>query len=566
MAINDRTMTGYAVEHGFITEKDAEKVKKYCADNQCGEDRAMLDCLSLNEKKLLEIYAGFNSMKFIADIDEIEIDEELISKCNSHTLAEFKMLPYEVGKDERIRVLVTSAKTLRIEDYLRTVFPGKRFEYILISEQDCAALQNPDGSSLKDFADNMDIEVSAGSAPEVYDISDDGSDSEIVNFVNSVFADAITRRASDIHIEPQEKYVRIRYRIDGGLIQAMRFNSAMAGRVINRIKTMADMDVNSNFEPQDGNIRLSIRHMPLDMRASVLPSEYGESVVLRILNKSAMTYNLNAIGMTDKNRKVYERMINCENGIILCTGPTGSGKSTTLYCTVSELNNEGVKIMTAEDPVEIHIDGIIQSAVSNRLTFDDTLKAQLRQDPNILLLGEIRDGETANTAITASNTGHLVLSTLHANSALASISRLRSKTMGLDSYNLGDTLRGIINQRLVRRLCDRCKEKYILEKGLPFADVFLKNGEASVEIYRAHEGGCRHCGGIGYRGRIGLHEILEIDSELGYMIMDDAPLKEIAEKAKESNRIHRLADDAADKVLMGLTSIDEVKKYIGIRV
>ncbi len=553
----------YAFYKQYISESDKKKAADYAKENNCGEYRALTDALRLDEKKILAIYANYNNMQFISDIDDLEPDEELMSRCNSKILEEYKMLPLGINEENgKIQLLITNPKhTLRIEDYLRTIFPGKRYEHILISEKAYSAL-SADRHSLKAYSDmEMDFEaVSSG----VYDISDSSSDSDIVNFVNSVFSDAIMKRASDIHIEPQEKYVRIRYRIDGGLVQTLRFSNTLASRVTNRIKTMASMDVNNSFEPQDGNIRLSVKGMPLDMRVSALPSEYGESLVLRILNKSAVAYNLDTIGLTRVNRQRFERLISCENGIILCTGPTGSGKSTTLYCVVAALNSDGVKIMTAEDPVEIHIDGIIQSAVSQRLTFDDTLRAQLRQDPNILLLGEIRDGETANTAITASNTGHLVLSTLHANSALASISRLRSKSMGLDSYNLGDTLRGIINQRLVRRLCEKCKEEYILEKSSPYYGLLpndiIADGKP-VKVYKPHAGGCKHCGGLGYRGRVGLHELLEISPEISDLIMEDAPISEIR-AAAEKGWLRSLSDDSIDKVLMGLTSFDEIRKYI----
>lgn len=546
----DRTMIGFAVRKGYISARDEIKALEYMNKNGCSEYRALSDTLNLEEKTLLEIYAAWCGVKYIADADDIEINDEIIGRCDRKVLAAHKMIPLEISENGKMQVLVTSVKnTLRIEDYLRTVFPCVRYEYILISEKNYGLLMSSGGGGLRDFAD-MTLDT-AETDSNAYELSGE-SESDIVSFVNSVFSDAIKKRASDIHIEPQEKYVRIRYRIDGSLVEMLKFKSSMASQVINRIKTMADMDVNSSFEPQDGNIKAVLDNMPLDMRASVLPSEYGESVVLRILNKSAFVYNLDAIGLSEQNREIFERLIRHENGIILCTGPTGSGKSTTLYCVVSALNRPDIKIMTAEDPVEIHIDGIIQSAVNQRLSFDDTLKAQLRQDPNILLLGEIRDGETANTAITASNTGHLVLSTLHANSALASISRLRSKSMGIDSYNLGDTLRGIINQRLVRRLCDKCKEAY--------TDPSISD----KTIYKKHDGGCKHCGGLGYRGRVGLHEILEITPEIGDLIIEDHSIREIRTEA-EKGHLRTLSDDALDKVKMGLTSVEEVKGYLNVK-
>ncbi len=394
-----------------------------------------------------------------------------------------------------------------------------------------------------EVADVPNTEITENSAP-------------IVMLVNKTIKDAYKKRASDIHIEPAQGFLRVRYRIDGELIEAVRVPKYAQNAIIARIKVMADMKLDEKRLPQDGRIDFS-RHDPstdIDIRVSSVPTPLGEDVVLRILDKKSSTLSLNKLGFNSRDIVAYQQAINSPYGIILHVGPTGSGKTTALYAALKSLDEPNTKIVTAEDPVEYVLGGqIIQSNVNPLIgyTFAKAIKAFLRHDPDIILIGEIRDFETAKIAVEASLTGHLVFSTLHTNDAIGTITRLVE--MGIEPYLLADSLRLICAQRLVRVICNKCKESYIAtDKDEEVTKGDIKSG---TKVYRGK--GCNECEGIGYKGRTGIYEVLSINKSLRSLLLNNVNTEVLRDEAIKSG-MTTLRQDAVQKVLSGITTIEEL--------
>ncbi len=385
--------------------------------------------------------------------------------------------------------------------------------------------------------------------------NEDISNSPVVTLVRSMIEQAVRQRASDIHIEPLVDKLRIRYRIDGALFERMTYSLTLLPAIVARIKVIGGMDISEKRKPQDGRMSQVVGRQEFDIRISVLPTVYGEKVVMRLNSKNALTREKGQLGLNEEETKTFDRILKNPHGIILVTGPTGSGKTTTLYTALSELNREEVNIITVEDPVEANIDGINQIQVNPRaeLTFANALRSILRQDPDIIMIGEIRDSETAQIAVQASITGHLVVSTLHTNSTSSSVGRLVD--MGCEPYLLADSMVGIIAQRLVRRLCPFCKkpknpdpdERELL--GIP-------EGEEAV-VYEPC--GCPQCDNTGYRGRIGVYEIMQITPALKRAISHNRPAEDLKEIAL-SEGMKTLRMSATRYVFEGITSVSEMTK------
>ena len=391
-------------------------------------------------------------------------------------------------------------------------------------------------------------------AEDEEDYSDDVNNSPIVVLVKQMIEQAVRQRTSDIHIEPMENQVRIRYRIDGALYERMTYNPSLLPAITARIKIIGGMDISEKRKPQDGRITQVVDGQEYDIRVSVLPTVYGEKTVMRLTSKTGLTREKSQLGFRPDELKQFDHILANPHGIILVTGPTGSGKSTTLYTALSELNKEDVNIITVEDPVEANIDGINQVHVNVKaeLTFASALRSILRQDPDIIMIGEIRDGETASIAVQASITGHLVVSTLHTNSTSGSIGRLID--MGIEPYLLADAVVGIIAQRLVRRLCPKCKKKMLAtdeQKEL----LGIPGSADDVEIYEPV--GCDECDKTGFKGRIGVYEIMEITPKLKPYISRKASAEEIKEVAL-SEGMNTLRMSATKLVFEGITSISEM--------
>ncbi|NOH80881.1 type II secretion system protein GspE [Vibrio sp. RE86] len=403
-------------------------------------------------------------------------------------------------------------------------------------------------------ADNDDFFSLAEDLPQDEDLLESEDDAPIIKLINAMLGEAIKEGASDIHIETFEKSLSIRFRIDGVLRDVLSPSRKLAPLLVSRVKVMAKLDIAEKRVPQDGRISLRIGGRAVDVRVSTMPSSHGERVVMRLLDKNATRLDLHSLGMTKTNHDSFRQMIQRPHGIILVTGPTGSGKSTTLYAGLTEINSNERNILTVEDPIEFDIDGIGQTQVNPKvdMTFARGLRAILRQDPDVVMVGEIRDLETAQIGVQASLTGHLVMSTLHTNTAVGAITRLRD--MGIEPFLISSSLLGVLAQRLVRTLCSDCKEPYEADK--ESKKLFGLKKKDDLTLYRAC--GCEACNFKGYRGRTGIHELLIVDEEVQELIHSEAGEQAIEKSVRE--RTPSIREDGLNKVRQGVTSLEEVMR------
>jgi general secretion pathway protein E len=404
-----------------------------------------------------------------------------------------------------------------------------------------------------DLNENIDLNDIAQHLPEPEDLLETADEAPIIRLINALLAEAVKESASDIHIEPFEDRLVVRFRIDGVLKEVLQPQRAMAPLLISRIKVMSKLDIAEKRLPQDGRISLLLGGRSVDVRVSTLPSSHGERVVLRLLDKQAGKLDLINLGMTQDELTETTSLVKRPHGIILVTGPTGSGKTTSLYSMLSVLNETSRNILTVEDPIEYYLDGIGQTQVNTKvdMSFARGLRAILRQDPDVVMVGEIRDIETAEIAVQASLTGHLVLSTLHTNTAVGAITRLRD--MGVEPFLLSSSLIGTIAQRLVRKLCMECREPYSATEADMLA-LGLKPDHPPMTIYRAK--GCSNCNQLGYKGRIGIFEVVSIDDTIRQLIHDGIGEHGLEKQARVKSK--SIKHNACAKVLTGETSLDEV--------
>ena len=405
--------------------------------------------------------------------------------------------------------------------------------------------------------DNIDLDDDAAPADESAGDGDPSNDQPIVRFVNKMLLDAIRLGASDIHFEPYEKSYRIRYRVDGVLDEVTRPPINLSGRLAARIKVMSKMDISERRVPQDGRIKMKLSaHKAIDFRVNTLPTLWGEKIVLRILDPSSAQMGIDALGYSPDQKEMYMQALNQPQGMILVTGPTGSGKTVSLYTGLNILNTSEINISTAEDPVEINLEGINQVQVNAKvgLSFAEALRAFLRQDPDVVMVGEIRDLETAEIGIKAAQTGHLVLSTLHTNSAPETLTRLRN--MGVPAFNIATSVSLIIAQRLARRLCKHCKQPADIPLEALLAEGFKEEDIASNTLYQPV--GCDQCMN-GYKGRVGVYEVVRVTPELSEIIMREGNALELAKQCKLEG-FDNLRQSGLKKVLEGVTSVQEINR------
>ncbi|MBM34684.1 MULTISPECIES: type II secretion system ATPase GspE [unclassified Arsukibacterium] len=405
---------------------------------------------------------------------------------------------------------------------------------------------------MEDIGNEVNLASLADDIPETEDLLENEDDAPIIKLINAMLGEAIKLGASDIHIETFEKALIIRFRVDGLLREVLRPNRRLSSLLVSRIKVMSKMDIAEKRVPQDGRISLRIAGRAVDVRVSTMPSSHGERVVLRLLDKNNSHLNLADLGMTLAVQQAFSKLILKPHGIILVTGPTGSGKSTTLYAGLTEINTKDRNILTVEDPIEYELEGVGQTQVNTKvnMTFARGLRAILRQDPDVVMVGEIRDLETAQIAVQASLTGHLVLSTLHTNTAAGAITRLED--MGVEAFLLSSSLLGVLAQRLVRTLCSHCKELHEPDK--EERNLLGISKKEDQHIYRAK--GCEHCNFTGYRGRTGIHELLQVDESIREMIHNGKGEQSIEKYARAHSPSIRV--DGFSKVLAGETTLEEV--------
>ncbi len=420
---------------------------------------------------------------------------------------------------------------------------SEQFDLLLIKNYEASSSQTMEG-----LGDDLDLSQVAKQLAEPEDLLETADDAPIIRLINALLSEAIKENASDIHIEPFETRLVVRFRTDGVLREVLQPRRALAPLLISRIKVMAKLDIAEKRLPQDGRISLRIAGRAVDVRVSTIPSGHGERVVLRLLDKQAGRLDLKQIGMAAEILDRLQELLQKPYGVLMVTGPTGSGKTTSLYAMLNYLNDHSRNIMTVEDPIEYYLDGIAQTQVNTKvnMTFARGLRAILRQDPDVVMVGEIRDVETAQIAIQASLTGHLVLSTLHTNTAIGAITRLRD--MGVEPFLLASSAIGLMSQRLIRLLCPHCKQDYV-----PNAVELAELGLAiAPELYKAN--GCSNCNSIGYRGRTGIYELVNIDSTLRNMIHDSAGQHEM-EKYISNQSIYQ---DGLKYLLAGETTVNEL--------
>ncbi len=498
------------------------------------------------------------------DLREALPDEEAMLLLPEHLARRFQVIPVKVDGDTLTVGMVDPLDVLAVDDIHRRT--GRVIQPAVITHEDFQRALNQ-YPALDESVETVITEIKAKARSEelglemgVDQLRALVDEAPVVRLVNMIIVQAIRRRASDIHIEPQEYRMRVRYRIDGALYNVMTPARDIQAAVVSRIKIMAEIDIAERRVPQDGRIAYRLEGREYDLRVSTVPTVFGEKVVMRILDKSATIVGLERIGILPADLLRFEAMIGKPHGIILLTGPTGSGKSTTLYSMLSRLNSTESNIITVEDPVEYQLAGINQVQVNPKagLTFANGLRSFLRQDPDIIMVGEIRDEETARITIHAALTGHLVLSTLHTNDAPGAVARLVD--MGIEPFLVASSMVGVVAQRLVRVLCDRCKQAFA-----PSTELLDRFGaiaatqRGTMTFYRPQ--GCDHCDNIGYRGRTGLFEIMLIDDTVRELVTKHASVAEIRQATTRAG-MRTLAQDGFAKVLLGITSAEEVLRAV----
>ncbi|MCR4651324.1 MAG: Flp pilus assembly complex ATPase component TadA [Lachnospiraceae bacterium] len=492
------------------------------------------------------------------NLTEVELDEQIVNLVQDKILKKYNAIPIEVPLDSpnTLRVAMSDPMDMAAIDDI-SIITNLNVEPVVATPTDITMVLDRffGQDELKNQLDEYTSSRDELAAEEEDMYSEDINNSPIVQLVKTMIEQAVRQRTSDIHIEPMEKQVRIRYRIDGALYEKAVYSTKVLPALVARIKIIGGMDIAEKRKPQDGRITQVVDRQEFDIRVSVLPTVYGEKIVMRLTSKSALSRAKKDLGFSEQELKVFDHIISNPHGIILVTGPTGSGKSTTLYTALSELNTEDVNIITVEDPVEANIDGInqVQTNVKAELTFASALRSILRQDPDIIMIGEIRDGETAQIAVQASITGHLVVSTLHTNSAASTVTRLAD--MGIEPYLIADATVGVVAQRLVRRLCPTCKIEYTPD--LDECDLLGIDPMNPVKIYKP--GKCKMCDNTGYKGRIGVYEIMEVSHDLKMVIAKGGNADDIKEQALKDG-MSTLRMSATRYVLEGITSVTEMRK------
>lgn len=432
------------------------------------------------------------------------------------------------------------------------LLPIAEDEFSTLLAQCYAAGDDLASGLVADMEDSYDLQQLADDLPKTQDLLDKDNDAPIIQLLNAILTQAIKQGASDVHFETFEQHLVVRFRIDGVLHEVLRPQRLLAGLVVSRIKVLAKLDIAEKRLPQDGRISLRIAGRSVDVRVSTMPASHGERVVLRLLDKQNAQLDLSQLGMSAHDYHVLEQLIHKPHGIVLVTGPTGSGKTTSLYAALTELNNSQRNIMTVEDPIEYDLPGVGQTQVNTKIdmTFAKGLRAILRQDPDVVMVGEIRDIETADIAIQASLTGHLVFATLHTNTAVGAMTRLRD--MGVEPFLLSSSVLGVIAQRLVRLLCPHCKRQQAITE--QEREVLGEQASDVTQIY--HAVGCEQCKHMGYQGRSGIYEVIAVDQALRSMIHDGAGEIELERYARQSSAAIR--EDGWRRVIAGETTIDEV--------
>jgi type IV pilus assembly protein PilB len=548
-------------EKGFVTEEQIQEAMAIQKQKGGLLGNILVSLQYVTNDQIMQALSEHLGVEII-NIENMDIPKEVIDTIPSALAQLYRIIPVFI-KDGSLIIVQADSLDIETLDDLRLIlryqikpalchqdivlralekyYPKKHesVEQLLLEFKDDQSYINPVKG---DYIDIEELKKMANAAP-------------VKKWVGLMFMDAILDKASDIHIESFENGFKVRYRLDGVLYEKISPPQQLGIPIVTKIKVMSGMDISERRLPQDGRIQLNVGGTPIDLRVSTLPTKYGESVVMRLLNKSAVSLDLKTLGFRPDELKLIYQLINKPNGIILVTGPTGSGKTTTLYAALNYLNDISTKIITTEDPVEYSIDGLIQVQINSpiNVTFANCLRAILRQDPDIILVGEIRDQETARIAVQASLTGHLVFSTLHTNDAPSTVTRLID--IGVDPYLIAASVEAVISQRLVRKICESCKVEY---KPSDESLMKLELTQADIQEKKIFMGkGCDNCRNIGYKGRLGIYEIMTINDEIRRLINEQAN-SGVIKTAAEKNGMNTLRKSGLTAIFNGLTTIDEV--------
>jgi len=537
---------------GKITEEQLFNALKVQKDMKKKIGEVLIELGYVTNKDIIEVLEFQLGIPHV-DLEKYYIDPEIPNFVSEEFAKRNVLIPIKKNGKELIVAMSDPLNIIVIEDM--KLMTGLDIKPVIATEQDII-------KTINQYYSKKTVEKAVEDFKKEFNLSKEEIDQELLNeinnapvvrMVNSIIVQASQSKASDIHIEPYEDHLRIRFRIDGDLHEVMRPAKQTHGAIITRIKIMGKMNIAERRVPQDGRIEMDIDGKNFDLRISTIPTIYGEKAAIRLVDRSNFLKPKEELGFTQGNLNRFSNIVKSTNGIILVTGPTGSGKSTTLYTILSELNNSNKNIITVEDPVEYRMEGINQIQVNTKagLTFSNGLRSILRQDPDIIMVGEIRDTETAEIAIRAAITGHLVLSTLHTNSASATIDRLLD--MNIQPYLVASSIVGIVAQRLVKKICNSCREEYIPDK-----DERIILGD--YEIPKLYKGrGCSYCSQRGYKGRTAIHEVLYVDKEVRKMIIESKSIDDIKDYAI-SQGMTTLRDNCKELVLSGVTTLEEFLK------
>lgn len=553
MAVKNKKLGEILIEAGAITEQQLQDALEVSKERRSILGNTLVDLGYIEEKTL---YKGLEYLFHVpyVDLTETVIDKDAVGKIPESLAKKHGIIP--IKKENNLLTVATSdpLNFYAIDDVKNIT--GMEVAVVITPPKDIlGAIDRYYGSEIAEKAfeelkkeySNINLEgLSELSASEV-------ASAPVVRLINSILQHAIKSNASDIHIEPTVSNLKVRFRIDGELQEVMTSSMTAHPAIITRIKIMGQMDIAEKRIPQDGRIETELDGMSIDLRISILPTVYGEKVVIRILGGSSGAMSREQLGISERNSVLFDKIAKSPNGIILVSGPTGSGKTTTLYTLLREINKPNVNIITVEDPVEYKLEGInqVQVNVKAGLTFANGLRSILRQDPDIIMIGEIRDGETAQIAIRASITGHLVLSTIHTNDSASSVVRLID--MGVESYLVSSSLVGVVAQRLVKNICPRCKTAYRPSH----SEMLLLKMKEPVPLYKGE--GCPACNFTGYKGRSGIHEILVITREIRDLINRGASTDQLQQMSIRQGTT-TLRDSCTELVLSGLTTVEELLK------
>ena len=541
------------VQSRLITAEQKEEILAKLPQSDLPLERYVISEGYVKENDMLKVMSYYYRTQYV-NLSQFTINTEAVGKVSERVARRHGLIPISFTEDEEPKLIVAMADPSNYVALDDVKIVSKMNVVPYVTFRDDIEKYIDQYYSQEDAAQQAAHEIE-GFATEDEEIEEDLAikNAPVVRLIDSIVSQAIKTRVSDIHIEPFEKVVRVRFRIDGTLVENMQLKASAHSAIATRIKIMSGLDIAERRIPQDGRIETTIDGREVDMRVSVLPTVFGEKIVIRILNRNATLLSKEQLGFSPANEKIFDEILKAPEGIILLTGPTGSGKTTTLYTALRELNDVGKNIITVEDPVEYRLEGVNQVQVNTKagLTFASGLRSILRQDPDIVLLGEIRDEETASIAVRAAITGHVVLSTIHTNDTASTVNRLVD--MGIKPYLVSTATVGIIAQRLIKRICPKCKTPVEVTSE-QYAGVGIHKGDT---LY--HGAGCNYCSGTGYYGRIAIHEIMAVTKEIKAMINQGGTTAEIRERARQ-NGMRDLAEEAIDTAKQGITTIEEAMK------